>query len=85
MLAEHKAPVYDTGGLSLVTSSIRRSPPDCLDPKIHHANLLPSILGAEGVLGDFGGKLVVSVCILGLTTPSPGATIAGGWECGCTS
>ena len=44
VLAEHKPPVYDKGGLSLVTSSIRRSPPDCLDPKIHHANLLPSIL-----------------------------------------
>ena len=44
ILAEHKPPVYDRGGLSLITSSVRRSPPDCLDPKIHHANLLPSIL-----------------------------------------
>src|SRR5210317_950055 len=44
VLAEHKAPVYGTTGLSLVTSSIRRFPPDCLDPKIHHANLLQSIL-----------------------------------------
>jgi branched-chain amino acid aminotransferase len=44
VLAEHKAPVYATGGLSLKTASIRRSPPDCLDPKIHHNNLLPSIL-----------------------------------------
>lgn len=44
VLAEHKAPVYDTSGLSLVTSSIRRFPPDCLDPKIHHANLIQSIL-----------------------------------------
>lgn len=44
VLAEHKAPVYDTAGLTLVTSSIRRSPPDCLDPKIHHNNLLQSIL-----------------------------------------
>jgi branched-chain amino acid aminotransferase len=44
VLAEHKAPVYDTGGLTLVTSSVRRSPPDCLDPKIHSNNLLPSIL-----------------------------------------
>jgi branched-chain amino acid aminotransferase len=23
---------------------VRRPPPDCLDPKIHHANLIPSIL-----------------------------------------
>jgi len=44
VLAEHKAPVYDTGGLSLVTASVRRPGPDVLDPKIHHANLLNSIL-----------------------------------------
>ncbi len=44
VLAEHKPPVYSKGGLSLVTSSVRRFPPDCLDPKIHHANLLQSIL-----------------------------------------
>lgn len=44
VLAEHKAPVYDARGIRLITSSVRRSPPDCLDPKIHHANLLPSIL-----------------------------------------
>jgi branched-chain amino acid aminotransferase len=44
ILAEHKPPVYDKSGLSLITSSVRRPPPDCLDPKIHHNNLLPSIL-----------------------------------------
>lgn len=44
VLAEHKPPVYDKGGLSLVTSSVRRSGPDTLDPKIHHNNLLTSIL-----------------------------------------
>ena len=44
VLAEHKPPVYSKSGLKLFTSSIRRSPPDCLDPKIHHANLLSSIL-----------------------------------------
>ena len=44
VLAEHKPPVYSTGGLSLVTSSVRRFPPDCLDPKIHHNNLIQSIL-----------------------------------------
>src|SRR5438132_12268886 len=43
ILAEHKPPVYDRGGITLITSSIRRPPPDCLDPKIHHNNLLPSI------------------------------------------
>jgi branched-chain amino acid aminotransferase len=44
VLAEFKAPVYDTSGLRLMTSSVRRFPPDCLDPKIHHANLIQSIL-----------------------------------------
>ena len=44
VLAEHKAPVYAKSGLALVTSTIRRFPPDCLDPKIHHANLIQSIL-----------------------------------------
>ena len=44
VLAEHKHPVYGTSGLSLVTSSVRRFPPDCMDPKIHHCNLIQSIL-----------------------------------------
>jgi branched-chain amino acid aminotransferase len=44
VLAEHKPPVYSKQGLRLITSSVRRFPPDCLDPKIHHANLIQSIL-----------------------------------------
>lgn len=44
VLAEHKPPVYATTGLSLVTSKFRRPPPEILDPRIHHANLLNSIL-----------------------------------------
>ena len=44
VLAEHKPPVYDQSGITLVTASVRRPPPDCLDPKIHHNNLLSSIL-----------------------------------------
>jgi branched-chain amino acid aminotransferase len=44
VLAEHKAPVYSRDGLALVTSSVRRFPPDCLDPRIHHNNLIQSIL-----------------------------------------
>ena len=44
VLAEHKRPVYDLAGITLITSSVRRPQPDCLDPKIHHNNLLPSIL-----------------------------------------
>ena len=44
VLAEHKPPVYDKGGITLVTSSVRRFSPDTLDPKIHHCNLIQSIL-----------------------------------------
>ena len=44
VLAEHKPPVYRKTGLSLITSKIRRPPPDVLDARIHHANLLNSIL-----------------------------------------
>src|SRR5467141_3421702 len=44
VLAEHKAPVYARTGLSLITCKIRRPPPDVLDARIHHANLLNSIL-----------------------------------------
>ncbi len=44
VLAEYKRPVYDKRGLSLITSSIRRPGPDVLDPKIHHNNLINSIL-----------------------------------------
>jgi branched-chain amino acid aminotransferase len=44
VLAEFKSPVYDPGGITLVTSSVRRHRADSLDPKIHHNNLLTSIL-----------------------------------------
>ncbi|HUN37124.1 MAG TPA: aminotransferase class IV [Trebonia sp.] len=44
VLAEFKAPVYDADGIRLITSSVRRTAPDSLDPKIHHNNLLTSIL-----------------------------------------
>jgi branched-chain amino acid aminotransferase len=44
VLAEHKAPVYAKTGLTLVTSKVRRPPPEILNARIHHANLLNSIL-----------------------------------------
>src|SRR5450756_497402 len=44
VLAEFKDPVYDLAGIKLITSSVRRTAPDSLDPKIHHNNLLTSIL-----------------------------------------
>src|SRR3954447_16724898 len=44
ILAEHKAPVYAKTGLTLITSKMRRPSPEILDCRIHHANLLNSIL-----------------------------------------
>lgn len=44
VLAEFKDPVYDKTGLKLITTSVRRPAPDVLDPKIHHNNLINSIL-----------------------------------------
>ncbi len=44
VLPEHKPPVYEASGITLITASIRRTGPDSLDPKIHHNNLLTSIL-----------------------------------------
>jgi branched-chain amino acid aminotransferase len=44
ILAEHKAPGYTKTGLTLITSKFRRPSPEILDCKIHHANLLNSIL-----------------------------------------
>ena len=48
VLAEFKSPVYrdavGESGLSLITSSIRRFAPDAMDPKIHHCNLIQSIM-----------------------------------------
>ncbi len=44
VLPEFKPPVYDASGIRLITASVRRSGPDSLDPKIHHNNLLTSIL-----------------------------------------
>jgi len=44
VLAEWKAPIYDRDGIRLATASTRRNPPQCLDSRIHHANLLNNIL-----------------------------------------
>lgn len=44
VLAEHKPPVYDKGGIRLITSTVRRPTPEILDQKIHSNNLINSIL-----------------------------------------
>jgi len=60
VLAEFKSPVYDDSGISLVTSSVRRARPDSLDPKIHHNNLLTSILAkVEANVAGAGDALML--------------------------
>jgi branched-chain amino acid aminotransferase len=44
VLAEFKPPVYNKQGIRLITSTYRRPTADVLDPKIHHNNLINSIL-----------------------------------------
>ncbi len=44
VLAEWKPPAHDPGGVRLITSSVRRNSPQCIDSRIHHANLVNNIL-----------------------------------------
>lgn len=44
VLAEWKDLVYDPDGITLITSSVRRNNPQCIDSKIHHNNLINNIL-----------------------------------------
>jgi branched-chain amino acid aminotransferase len=93
VLAEHKAPVYDRGGISLVTAGVRRPGPDVLDPKIHHANLLTSILakleanaaGADdailldqhGFVAETNATHLFAVCAGVVVTPTTAACPEG--------
>ena len=88
VLAEFKDPVYDLGGIRLITSSVRRTAPDSLDPKIHHNNLLTSILakieanvaGADdAVMLDHRGFIAetnATHLFMVLPDDQPGATLA---------
>lgn len=44
VLAEWKAPVYNRDGIHLITATVRRNSPQCIDSKIHHNNLINNIL-----------------------------------------
>ena len=93
VLPEHKPPVYDTSGIRLITASVRRPTPDSLDPKIHHNNLLNSILakieanvaGADdavmldhrGFVAETNATHVFAVTGEVLATPTTGACPEG--------
>ncbi|MCY4001672.1 MAG: aminotransferase class IV [Bacteroidetes bacterium] len=66
ILAEWKKPVFADNGIRLITSTVRRNPPQCLDSKIHHNNLINNILAKiqanlagvdEAVMLDLHGYL----------------------------
>jgi branched-chain amino acid aminotransferase group I len=44
VLAEWKQPRFSASGIRLITSTIRRNTPQCIDSKIHHNNLINNIL-----------------------------------------
>ena len=44
IIPEWKPPVFEQNGVRLISSSIRRNTPSCLDSKIHHNNLINNIL-----------------------------------------
>lgn len=53
IVAEWKPPIYESSGIRLVTSSIRRNSPSSVDSKIHHNNLINNILAK--VEANFAG------------------------------
>jgi branched-chain amino acid aminotransferase len=93
VLPEHKPPVYDATGITLITASVRRPSPDTLDPKIHHNNLINSILakieaniaGADdaimldhrGFVAETNATHVFAVTGGGLATPTAAACPEG--------
>ena len=41
---DHKPPIFDKTGITLITSTVRRASPNVIDAKIHHINQLNQIL-----------------------------------------
>jgi branched-chain amino acid aminotransferase len=93
VLPEHKPPVYDATGITLITAGVRRPSPDTLDPKIHHNNLINSILakieaniaGADdaimldhrGFVAETNATHIFAVTGGGLATPTAAACPEG--------
>ncbi len=93
VLAEWKAPVYGNDGIRLITSSVRRNNPQCLDSKIHHNNLLNNILACieanvagvdsalmldlNGFVSETNDTNVFAVCGGGILTPHADSCLPG--------
>ncbi|MEL6868951.1 MAG: aminotransferase class IV [Pseudomonadota bacterium] len=62
VLAEWKKPVYNDVGIRLITASVRRNTPLCLDSKIHHNNLLNNILASiEANVADVDSAVMLDI------------------------
>ncbi|NGP77968.1 aminotransferase IV [Balneolaceae bacterium YR4-1] len=63
VLAEWKPPIHEEKkGLRLITSSIRRNPPQCIDSKIHHNNLINNILAKiEANVAGVDGAVMMDI------------------------
>jgi len=63
VLPEWKPPIHEKKkGLRLVTSSIRRNPPQCIDSKIHHNNLINNILAKiEANVAGVDGAVMLDI------------------------
>lgn len=63
VLAEWKQMLHgDKNGLHLITSSIRRNSPQCIDSKIHHNNLINNILAKiEANLAGVDGAVMMDI------------------------
>jgi len=63
VLAEWKPPIHrNRQGLQLITASVRRNTPQCLDSKIHHNNLINNILAKiEANAADADGAVMLDI------------------------
>ena len=93
VLAEWKPPVYDRDGIRLVTASVRRNPPQTIDSKIHHNNLINNILAkieanlagvddavmldVDGFVAETNATNIFIVRDGELRTPSTGSCLPG--------
>ncbi len=93
VLAEWKPPVYDRDGIRLVTASVRRNPPQTIDSRIHHNNLINNILAkieanlagvddavmldVDGFVAETNATNIFIVRDAELRTPSAGSCLPG--------
>lgn len=63
ILPEWKPPIHkQKNGLRLITSSIRRNPPQCIDSKIHHNNLINNIMAKiEANVAGVDGAVMLDI------------------------